>query len=374
MPNATLKIGFVPLVDCALLAVAQEQHFFAANGLRVELRKAQSWAAVRDNLAAGELDAAHLLITMPLQSFLSADARAEKLCYAFTLSRNGNGIIISNSLWNDGVRDAAGLSAWMRARPSKPIRLGVVFARGTQEYLLRSWLAMGGLSINDRITLTVIPPQEMVGRLRKGEIDGFCAGEPWSRRAAASKLGRLVAESGGMLPGLGEKVLGVRVAWHGKHPREHGHMIRALSDASAWLADPANLDVAVELLASKRYVNTSKTVVEAALKDAATLRRAAVLRESVPGILPGGDPMAMRFAGYGPDFPARTHAQWYLEQMHRFGHAGALASARLDVTAVCLEEFYRESVSGLGVSPAGPVFTGPAATVFGSKSSGPAVA
>lgn len=354
MPSTTLRIGFIPLVDCALLAIAQERHFFAANGLCVELRKAQSWGAIRDNLTSGDVDAAHLLITMPLQSALAADAKARALCYAFTLSRNGNGIILSNALWKEGVRDAAGLSSWMAARPESPVRLGVVFPRGTQEYFLRSWLAKGGLGLDGRVSLTIIPPQEMVGRLRKGEIDGFCVGEPWTRRATASKLGRLVADSAGLLPGLGEKVLGVRAAWHREHAKEHGQVIRALSQASAWLADPGNLEVAVEILSSKRYVNTPKSVVEAALKDAAL--------RGLPGGLPEGDGANSRFSGGDPNRPARSHSQWYLEQMLRHGHVDVLSATRLEVTSVCLEGFYLEALSGFVQSPAAPATIGLPAT------------
>jgi ABC-type nitrate/sulfonate/bicarbonate transport system substrate-binding protein len=338
----------VPLVDCALLAVAQELGFFRNHQLDVELRKAQSWVQVQEKLLGGEWDAAHMLITMPLQ-FAMASAGDAPVNYAFTLSRNGNGVTLSNALWNDGVRDAAGLSIWMEQRPGRAIRLGVVYPRGTQEYFLRSWLARGGLSLGGRIELIIIAPQEMVGRLRKEEIDGFCAGEPWSRRASASKLGRLVAESGGLLPGLGEKVLGVRAAWHRSHSLAHSRLIRAVSEASQWLADPANRSAAVEIIASKRYVNTPKTVVEGALKDAAERG------------LPAGGPVGALFQGGGPDAPSQAHAKWYLEQMARWGHAEVTPGEEPDLSSICLEGFYQSVTSGLRRIPASPVVASTAA-------------
>jgi len=338
----------VPLVDCALLAVAQEQGFFRLHQLDVELHKAQSWMQVQDKLLGGEWDAAHCLITMPLQFALSAPAGDPPVNYAFTLSRNGNGVTLSNALWNDGVRDASGLATWLAQRPDRVLRLGVVYPRGTQEYFLRSWLARGGLALGDRIVLSIIPPQEMVGRLRKDEIDGFCAGEPWSRRASASKLGRLVAESGGLLPGLGEKVLGVRSGWHRSHSLAHSRVIRALSQASSWLANPANRDAAVAIISSKHYVNTPKTVVEGALKDAA--ERGA----------PTGAPVGARFSGNGPDVPSQAHAKWYLEQMGRWGHADVTSSRGLDLASVCLEGFYHSVTSAFSKSPQTPVVTGSA--------------
>jgi ABC-type nitrate/sulfonate/bicarbonate transport system substrate-binding protein len=331
VPGDIVRIGFVPLVDCALLAVAQEQGFFARHHIDVELRKAQSWAQVRDKLAARELDAAHLLLTIPLQAALASPGEGPPLPYAFTLSRNGNGIILANALWNEGVRDGTGLAAWLAARPGRVLRLGVVFPRGTQEYFLRSWLTRGGLVIGERIQLSIIPPQEMVGRLRKGEIDGFCAGEPWSRRAAASKLGRLVAESAGLLPGLGEKVLGVRADWHRGHPLDHARLLRALAQAGAWMADPANLEAAIDIVASKRYVNTPRTVVAGALRDIQASARA------------GSG--AFRPVREGPYVPAKAHARWYLDQMTRWGHAGSDQASALDLSALCMEAFHASALA-----------------------------
>lgn len=339
MAEDAVRIGFVPLVDCALLAVAQEQGFFTRHNLTVDLRKAQSWAQVRDKLLAGEWDAAHSLITMPLQFALAAGSAPTPVIYAFTLSRNGNGIILANSLWNAGVRDGTGLSAWLANNPGRVLRLGVVFPRGTQEYFLRSWLARGGLGLGERISLTIIPPQEMVGRLRKGDIEGFCAGEPWSRRAAASKLGRLVAESGGLLPGLGEKVLAVRRDWHRGHTLEHSRLIRALFQASTWMADPANAAATLEIVASKRYVNAPKSVVEDALGDHAFRRSPSAESDQ-------------RFRDDLANIPYRSHAEWYLEQFLRCGHTDAASVRALDLSTVCLDGFHHSALSGItGAQP-----------------------
>lgn len=349
MPNEIIRIGFVPLVDCALLAIAQERGFFTRHHLQVELRKAQSWGQVRDKLLTREWDAAHCLITMPLQFALAAPEEAPPVNYAFTLSRNGNGIILANALWNDGVRDAAGLAAWMAARPGRELKLGVVFPRGTQEYFLRSWLARGGLGLGDRISLPIIAPQEMVGRLRKGEIDGFCAGEPWSCRAAASKLGRLVAESGSLLPGLGEKVLGVRADWHRSHTLEHSRLMRALTQAAVWLANPDNRQAAIDIIASKHYVNTPKSVVESTLADVAE-------RDAKGGNL-GVSP----FSGSHPHAPSQSHSRWYLEQMIRWGHADATSLSILDLRSICLEHFHQSAALAFPQSPQSPAVAGLAA-------------
>jgi two-component system, oxyanion-binding sensor len=331
-----VRIGFVPLVDCSVLAIAQEIGFFQRHQLEVELRKVQSWAQARDKLLSGELDASHLLLTTPLLSALASPWEEPPIVYGFTMGHKGNGIILSNALWNDGVKDAVSLAVWLQQRPEKQLRLGVVFPCSPQEYFTRTWLASGGVEIGSRIAFVTIAPQEMVGRLRKGDIDGFCVAEPWSRRAAASKLGRLLAISGKLLPGLGDKILGVRSAWHRSHSLEHSRIIRALSEASDWLEDPANRERGSEIIASKRYVNTPKNVVAEALKDAADRGRTV-----------DSSAFATFFHGSSQDFPSQSHARWYLEQMLYWGHADVTSVEAIDLASICLEGFHRSVTSGM---------------------------
>ena len=327
--RAPYRIAFLPLLDCAPLVAAKEKGFFAAQGAPVELRKAQSWSQLRDWLVTGQVDAAQMLLTIPIQCAVGPAASPQPLAFAYTLNRRGNGVIFGNALWNAGARDARGLAAYLDSRHGEIVRMGVVFPRGTQEYFLRYWLAEAGLVIGDRISLAIIPPQELVGRLRKREVEGFCVAEPWSLRATASKLGRLVAESGNVLPGLGDKVLAVRSSWHSAHAAPHACLLRALAQADAWLEDAANGDEAAEMLASKRYVNTSRSVVKSALAGAQAVRAAAG---------PGA-------ALDRPHRPARAHVQWYLRQMFRWRHLPEDASPP-DPAALCLEEFHDSALAG----------------------------
>src|SRR5688572_27065150 len=94
-----VRIGFLPLLDCAPLVVAKERGFFESEGVRVELRKGQSWIQIRDWLLSDQLDAAHMLLTIPIQCTLGLGSRREALGFAFTLNRRGNGIILGNALW-----------------------------------------------------------------------------------------------------------------------------------------------------------------------------------------------------------------------------------------------------------------------------------
>lgn len=335
----------MPLVDCAPFIVAQEKGFFRQHGLDVSLHKAQSWDQVMERVVRGDLDAAHMLLTMPLEWAL--DPRAadpqKALAYAFASSAHGNTIVVSNAVWRAGGRDAASLAGVLRARAEAgeaPLRMAAVFPHSTHEYTGRLWLEQAGVRDGREVTWTFVPPPRMVHALREGRIDGFIAGEPWGQRAALSKLGYIVASSRDILPPMNDKVMGVRAAWHREHPDVHAAALRALWDASAWLADPLHTDEAASMVAEKRYVNTTPACVHAALEHALHAGGHRTLR-------PEG---YLRFAGEGACFPDPNHARFYLERMWRAGHVSGQDVQALDLQAVCLDSFYRETLAQSGLS------------------------
>ena len=342
--TAPLRIGFIPLTDCTPLVVAKEHGFFARQGLEVELLKAQSWEQILSRLTSGDLDAAHMLSTIPLQWALGLSGRGHPLAYAVALSQHGNAITLSNALWRAGVRDAASLKAHLESRPpARPLRLAVVHPRSTHEYVLRLWLQRGGLEVDRDISLHYVAPPVMVNQLRMGEIDGFCVGEPWNQRAVTSKLGYIVATSCDLLPPMNEKVLAVRLDWHREHPDLHAALLRAVWEAADWLGDSMNRESVVDLVAGKRYVNTSRGPVRSALFGELQAGGGRVLR-------PQG---FLRFCGDGANYPDPNHARFYLEQMWRSGHINPSEAQSLDLDSICLHAFYRETLSQSGLNPAG---------------------
>ncbi len=54
--NRIVRLGFVPLTDCAPLVMAQELGLFKKYGLRVALSRELGWATIRDKVIHGELD------------------------------------------------------------------------------------------------------------------------------------------------------------------------------------------------------------------------------------------------------------------------------------------------------------------------------
>jgi ABC-type nitrate/sulfonate/bicarbonate transport system substrate-binding protein len=334
-----LRIGFIPLADSAPLVIAQELGFFESEGVAVHLHKAQSWEQILTKLAKGEVDAAHMLVTMPLAWRQTPVGAYEPLVYAVTLGQHGNGITVGNRLWNSGLTETSFLPMALKKLGLQRLRFGVVHPGSTHEVQIRLWLKRSGLDASFPVERVTAPPQEMVNRLRHDEIDLFCAGEPWGQRAVVSKLGYLVATSADILPPCSEKVLAVRRRWHSDHTQGHQALIRAVIRASAWLDNPENCDQAAGLLAEKRYVNTTRELIAGALKGQLKAGREKVLT-------PQG---FLRFFGDGANEPNDSDARWYSSRLSEFGLVGG-EPAGTEWISPCLYLFYEQAVAGLPYS------------------------
>ncbi|TFH85609.1 nitrate transporter NrtA [Billgrantia azerbaijanica] len=262
-----VTLGFIPLLDAVLLVVAREQGFFADQGLEVTLSRENAWSTLRDKLAAGLLDGAHLLAPLPLAMSLGLGRAPCDTLAPATLSRNGNTLVLSTTLGersgaafaDDPATSARALGTWLSgaARARRP-RLAMVYPYSCQHFLLRDWLARGGIAPERDLDLVALPPPRMVAALREGEIDGFCVGEPWGSLAQHDGVGRIVASGAQLWPDHPEKVLGVTRSWARRYPATLAALLRALQQASDWLAEaPAHRRQARDWLALPPYLDRS---------------------------------------------------------------------------------------------------------------------
>src|SRR5215831_13435178 len=106
-----LKVGFIPIIDCAPVVLAEELGAFERQGLEVEIRREVSWANVRDKLALGALDAAHILAPLPLAVTLGLSSVSVPLLSVMTLQLNGNALTLSQGLWREMEEAAPDLVA-----------------------------------------------------------------------------------------------------------------------------------------------------------------------------------------------------------------------------------------------------------------------
>nr|WP_272214664.1 ABC transporter substrate-binding protein [Marinicella sp. W31]MDC2880296.1 ABC transporter substrate-binding protein [Marinicella sp. W31] len=94
-----LSIGFVPLLDSAIVLAAEARGFFVEEGLNVRLTRETSWSAIRDRLAVGNLQAAHILAPMPIAANLGLFPLSSKLIAPIALGLGGNAVTVLVRTW-----------------------------------------------------------------------------------------------------------------------------------------------------------------------------------------------------------------------------------------------------------------------------------
>ena len=338
-----IRVGFIPIIDCAAIVLAEELGAYERQGLEVEIVREVSWANVRDRLALGKLDASHILAPLPLALTLGIDSVRVPLVNAMTLQVNGNALTLSTALWQemeeaapelvaqDGPLDARALAAAVarrKATGAKPVVLASVFPYSAQNYMVRLWLSSAGLDPDRDVRLVTVPPPHTVAYLSGGAIDGYCVGEPWNQQAQALGIGRIALTGPDIWTGMPEKVLGCTESFAANHPNTLRALIRALIEACLWLDESANRPEAARILSNPRYLNMPAEVM------ARTLER----------------PDFHRFQRDFANFPWRSHADWFLGQMVRWNQAPADIDIKAVADRVYRTDLYRAAARDMGVA------------------------
>ncbi len=260
-----LKLGFIPLTDCAPLVIAKERGYFAGHGLNVSLIREANWGSIRDKVSYGLLDGAQMLSPMPLAATLGLGTRAVPMVTGLALSYNGLAVTLSRTLCETlcetlglNTRDHPGETAKALKRHidsgARPLTLATVYPYSCHYYQLHNWLLENGIEPGRDLKLIPLPPARMLETLSDGDIDGYCVGEPWNTLAELHKVGKVVVSGHQIWPDATEKVFGVTGHWADAHPATHQALLQSLSAACRWLSDSANLPQMRELLAKPEYL------------------------------------------------------------------------------------------------------------------------
>lgn len=335
-PPRALRVGFVPLCDCAPFVVAQELGLFTRFGLRVELSREAGWATIRDKITYRELDAAHATAPMVMSGTLGLACAPVECLTGLVLNLHGNAITLSNRLWDSAVRDGSSLREFIRARRGQPpLVLGVVFKYSSHNFLLRKWLRENGLNPDRDVRIVVVPPPQMVGNLRMGNLDGYCVGEPWNSVAVRQRAGWVVATGGSISRLHPEKVLMVRREFDESRREEHLRLIAALAEACSWCEQPENREHLTELLAHPRYVSTSTAALRTSFCGAFDFGKERV--ENVPEF--------HIFSKHNANEPTPERAAWILENLRELGVLSGKAPAELNhLLRSFRSDIYRQAV------------------------------
>ena len=312
LEKVTLDIGFLPLTDCAPLIVAKEKGFFQKHGIEeVNLHRETSWKAIASNIATKRLDAAQMVAGMPLAMTLGMGNNSPlPIVTSLILSRNGNAITLSNQFYEQGVRNLKGLKRIISQTNEQTYSLGVVHPSSMHNLMLRYWLASGGIDPDKDVNLVVLPPSEMVNRLKSGEIDGYCVGEPWNSRAVYEGLGFVIATDLDIWQGNPEKVLGVREDWANQYPETHLALVKALLEACEYCDHHQHRQEIMQLLCQPQYLDSLPAYVRPGF--IAPYNRGT---HEQPRLLP----RYHQFYVGQTNCPGRVEGLWILTQLARWG-------------------------------------------------------
>src|SRR5687768_1233900 len=139
-----IKLGIIPLTDCAPLVIAFEKGIFKKYGLNVQISKEASWANVRDKLLTGELQGSHCLFGMPFSVYTGVGGKAgSELPIAMMLNNNGQSITLSKDFCGMiKPRDIGSVGRVVKEQSAmRELTFAGTFPGGTHDIWLRYWLA-----------------------------------------------------------------------------------------------------------------------------------------------------------------------------------------------------------------------------------------
>lgn len=339
MSATVLNCGYVPLVDCAPLVIAKELGFAAEEGLVLNLIMQPSWSALRDMLALGHLDAAHILSPMPVAMSMGLGGLPARIDTLMVLSVNGTIFGVSNTVAEtlSGVPfgDPAALLAALTRNGPRPLRVGVPFHHSMHRLLLSYWTATVPGLVVEEIT---IPPPRMADAVADGFVDAFWVGEPWGSVAVQQNVGRIMMTGADVWNFAPEKVLAARHDWVEQNGDTTRRLMRAVYQAAAWLDVPKNRTLAVEILARSEHLSMSPDLIDPALSGQITPGR---------GVAPQPVDRFVQFHKHAASFPWRSQAAWIANQLGA-GEAG-LAKAK----SCFRSDLYRQNLEGIGADMPG---------------------
>lgn len=354
MAQHQINAGFMPLFDSAVLVTAREMGFAEREGIELKLFRETSWANIRDRMAIGHFDVAHMLGPMPLACNLGLTPLASEIVVPFSFGLGGNCVTVSAAVWDgmadhgatpdfDPARNGDALGRFIRNRAGAgraALRFAVTHPHSGHNYELRYWLAGCGIHPDREIEIVIVPPPFMADALAAGRIDGYCVGEPWNSVSVVAGKGRIATVKARIWRTSPEKVLGVRRAWAANHSGAMSALLRAMHHAARWCQNPDNHAELAALMAEPAFLG----------------QPAAIQMRALTGRLDSGDGVARQVEDFflpfdkGANFPWKSHALWYYSQMVRWKDV-AHTPAHAKIAQDCYQpNLYRTALKPLNVA------------------------
>ncbi len=308
--DSRIRLGFVPLSDCAPIAVAQEMGIFSRYGLNVQLSRELGWASVRDKLIYGHLDSAQSIAGIALALGLGINEMRCEVAVPLVLNLHGNAVTLAKEIGPDKIGRGEGLRSFLSYgwKKDRPFTLAVTHRYSSHHTLLKNWLNRHGVISPEQVEIIFLPPSLMPRSLKAGHIDGYCVGEPWNSESIISGTGWCPVTSAEISRGHPEKVLILAGNFLRERKEDSISLVAALLEACKICQEPTFRAELITILAMKAYTGASP----------------AVLRNSLGPIFDSGvDRVSASgfhiFYGESMNRPTMDKASWVLSELRNAG-------------------------------------------------------
>jgi nitrate/nitrite transport system substrate-binding protein len=339
-----IRLGIIPLTDCAPLVIAHEKGLFKKYGVNVEISKEASWANVRDKILTGELQGAHCLFGMPFSVYTGVGGNAgSEMHIAMMLNNNGQCITLSKDFCGKvGHQDITTVGKAVRElSQQKELSFAGTFPGGTHDTWLRYWLAASGVD-QKKVKVITIPPPQMVANMKVGNMDGFCVGEPWNQVAVKQGVGFTHLATQDIWKHHPEKALVLNKDFSTKKRSDVKKVMKAVMEACIWLDDMKNKAEAAEIIGRQSYVNAPAAEIETRLKGVYDVG-------CDYGQHTYNDDYMLFHRGGDLNFPRKGYGIWYMAQYVRFDYLKEEPEYKAIAEKLILQDLYKEVATEMGI-------------------------
>lgn len=341
-----INFGMIALTDCSPIVIAHEKGFFKKYGVNSTVTKGANWAAIRDNLSTGSIQATHMLIGMPIASTMGLLGSPKKpMVIPWLLNRNGQAITLKTEWKGKVAADPKALKPFADEanKLGEPLTFAVTFPPGTHAMWMRYYLAAGGINPDKDVNLIVVPPAQMVANMKIGKMDGFCVGEPWNARSISDRIGYTAVSTQDLWRDHPEKVCAFTEEFAEKNPRTVKAVLKALQEASAWLDAMDNRPEQCAIVSRPTYINCQKEIILGRMQghyDYGDGRK----KE---------DDNYMIFNGRNCNYPQPKYCAWFLSQYRRWGMVTGAPDYAGISKRVMRTDIYEEAMKEIGYAHGG---------------------
>jgi nitrate/nitrite transport system substrate-binding protein len=339
-----IKLGIIPLTDCAPLVIAFEKRFFKKYGVNVQISKEASWANVRDKILTGELQGAHCLFGMPFSVYTGVGGKpGSEMHIAMVLNNNGQSITLSKDFCGKvDHQDITTVSKVVKElSETKELSFAGTFPGGTHDTWLRYWLAASGVDQN-KVKIITIPPPQMVANMKVGNMDGFCVGEPWNQVAVKQGIGFTHLATQDIWKHHPEKALVLNEDFSVNRRDELKKVMKAVMEACIWLDDMKNREEAATIIGRQSYVNAPAEEIATRLKGVYDLG-------CDYGQYTYKDDYMLYHRGGETNYPRKSYGIWYMAQYFRFNHLKQEPDYEAIADKLILQDLYNEVATEMNI-------------------------